>query len=51
VTPREEWRQIFTESWRMMRDYFYDRGLHGLDWPATKQKYLPLVDRVSDRAN
>ena len=25
LTPREEWRQIYTESWRMMRDYFYDR--------------------------
>jgi tricorn protease len=50
VQPREEWRQIFTESWRMMRDYFYDRGMHQLDWPGTLRKYLPLVDRVSDRA-
>lgn len=50
LNPREEWRQIFVESWRLMRDYFYDRNLHGLDWPAVLQKYLPLVDRVSDRA-
>ncbi len=50
LQPREEWRQIFTEAWRMMRDYFYDRGLHQVDWPAMLRKYLPLVDRVSDRA-
>lgn len=49
LVPREEWRQIFTESWRMLRDYFYDRGMHQVDWPALRQKYLPLVDRVSDR--
>ncbi len=50
LQPREEWRQIFVESWRMIRDYFYDRKLHGVDWPAIREKYLPLVDRVSDRA-
>ncbi|MBI4659999.1 MAG: PDZ domain-containing protein [Verrucomicrobia bacterium] len=50
LDPREEWRQIFTESWRMIRDFFYDRGLHGLNWFAILKKYLPLVDRVSDRS-
>ncbi len=49
LTPREEWRQIFNESWRMLRDYFYDRGLHGLDWRGVRDKYRPLVDRVSER--
>lgn len=50
IVPQEEWRQIYTESWRMLRDFFYDRGMHGVDWPAMRKKYLPLVDRVSDRA-
>ena len=50
LDPREEWRQMFTEAWRLERDYFYDRGMHGLDWPAIQAKYLPLVDRVTDRA-
>jgi tricorn protease len=50
IDPREEWRQIFVESWRMLRDYFYDPHLHGLDWPAARKKYLPLVERVSDRS-
>ena len=47
--PREEWHQMFVEAWRLERDYFWDRGLHGLDWPAVLARYLPLVDRVTDR--
>ncbi len=50
LDPRAEWRQMFTEAWRLERDYFYDRGMHGLDWPTIRTKYLPLVDRVTDRA-
>lgn len=50
VVPREEWRQIYVEAWRMLRDFFYDRNLHGVDWPAVRDRYLPLVDRVTDRA-
>jgi tricorn protease len=49
LEPREEWRQMFVESWRLERDYFYDRDMHGVDWPAMLQKYLPLVDRVTNR--
>jgi tricorn protease len=50
VVPREEWRQMFAEAWRLERDYFYDRGMHGVDWPAVRKKYEPLVDRVASRA-
>lgn len=50
LDPRQEWQQMFTEAWRLERDYFYDRQMHGLDWPAIRQKYAPLVDRVTDRA-
>lgn len=48
--PRIEWRQMFTEAWRLERDYFYDPGMHGVDWQAMREKYLPLVDRVTTRA-
>ncbi len=51
IDPREEWRQIYRESWRMLRDYFYDPAMHGLDWPAIRDKYAPLVERVADRSD
>jgi tricorn protease len=50
LAPRDEWRQMFTEAWRLERDYFYDPKLHGVDWNAVHARYLPLVDRVRDRA-
>ena len=50
IVPREEWKQIYVESWRMLRDFFYDRGMHGVNWVAMRNKYQPLIDRVSDRA-
>ncbi len=50
VDPRQEWRQMFNEAWRLERDYFYDRAMHGIDWNGMKARYLPLVDRVRSRA-
>lgn len=47
--PRAEWKQMFADAWRMHRDFFYDAGMHGVDWPAVRAKYEPLVDRVTDR--
>jgi tricorn protease len=49
VSPRAEFRELFFDSWRLERDYFYDRGMQGVDWKAIRERYLPLVDRVSDR--
>lgn len=50
LDPREEWRQMFDEAWRLHRDYFYDTAMHGVDWRAMRAKYRPLVERVTDRA-
>jgi len=50
VIPREEWRQMFIDAWRLERDYFYDRNLHGVDWEGLLRRHLPLVDRVADRS-
>ena len=48
--PSIEWRQMYTEAWRLERDYFYDRAMHGSDWKAIRERYRPLADRVTDRA-
>jgi tricorn protease len=51
VDPVEEWRQIFDESWRYQRDFFYDPGTHGADWDAVRRRYAPLVEHVRHRAD
>lgn len=50
IVPREEWRQMFVEAWRLERDHFYDKNLHGVDWKAMLERYKPLADRVTTRA-
>jgi len=44
-----EWKQIFDESWRQMRDFFYAPNMHGVDWPAQRKKYAPLAATVTTR--
>ena len=48
---RAEWLQIFDESWRQMRDFFYDPQLHQVDWKAMRERYRPLVSHVHHRAD
>jgi tricorn protease len=49
TNPRADFRGIFFDAWRLERDYFYDRKMVGVDWDAMRSRYLPLVERVSDR--
>ncbi|MCU0249658.1 MAG: PDZ domain-containing protein [Vicinamibacterales bacterium] len=46
-----EWRQMFNESWRQMRDFFYAPNMHGVDWPAMRRTYEVLVPYVNHRAD
>ena len=51
VEPREEWRQLFVEAWRIQRDFFYVQNMHGLDWPAMRDHYLTMLDDCVSRAD
>ena len=51
IDPLAEWPQIFDEAWRVNRDYFYDPGMHGADWPAMKMKYEQFLPHLSCRAD
>src|SRR6185436_13932553 len=44
VDPVAEWRQLFADAWRFERDFFYDPGMHGVDWPAMRERYGRLID-------
>ncbi len=49
VDVRKEWKQIFDETWRQMRDFFYDKNMHGVDWKAIHDKYAALLPYVNHR--
>jgi tricorn protease len=51
VNYKEEWEQIFNESWRHMRDGFYVSTMHGVDWNAMKTKYAALLPYINHRAD
>jgi tricorn protease len=49
LDPREEWRQIFFEGWREMRDFYWDAHMAGVDWAAIRDQYATLLPRVATR--
>lgn len=49
IVPKEEWKQIFTDAWRLQRDFFYDKNMHGVDWDGMKERYMKLIDVSSTR--
>ncbi|HET7224785.1 MAG TPA: S41 family peptidase [Candidatus Eisenbacteria bacterium] len=51
VDPRQEWKQMFNEAWRLERDFYYDPAMGGLDWKAVGDRYRQLVPYVAHRAD
>ncbi|MFJ7130376.1 S41 family peptidase [Streptomyces sp. NPDC098101] len=47
VDPGAEWRQAFDEAGRIVRAYFWEPGMGGVDWTAVLDQYRPLVERVA----
>jgi tricorn protease len=51
LDPRAEWRQIYFEAWRQMRDYYWDPGMGGIDWKKERDRYATLLPRLATRAD
>lgn len=49
VDPKAEWAQMYRETWRIERDFFYDPNHHGLDLQATARKYAPYLNALEHR--
>lgn len=49
IDLKQEWAQIFNESWRQMRDFFYAPNMHGLNWVSINDKYSVLLPYVNNR--
>ena len=44
-----QWKQIYFEAFRQMRDFFYAPNMNGVDWKAMGEKYAALVPFVNHR--
>jgi tricorn protease len=44
-----EWKQIYFECWRQMRDFFFAPTMNGFDWKAMRDKYAALLPFVNHR--
>jgi len=51
VDPREEWRQIFREAWRIERDFYWDPEMTGHDWKKIGARYEALLPWVAHRSD
>ncbi|MEU9283771.1 S41 family peptidase [Streptomyces sp. NPDC048275] len=47
VHPPAEWRQAYEEAGRIIRSYFWEPHMCGIDWDAVLAQYRPLVERVA----
>src|ERR687890_427446 len=49
VDPAAEWKQIYTDVWRIERDYFYDPNMHGVNWKGVHDQYAKMLEASADR--
>jgi tricorn protease len=49
VDLRAEWRQIFDDTWRLFRDFFYAPNMHGVDWPLMRERYRRMLEACVTR--
>lgn len=51
IDPREEWKQVFIDAWRIERDFFYDPNMHGVNWKKVRDEYLKMLDECTSRSD
>ena len=51
IDPREEWKQIFHEAWRLERDFYWDPAMTGHNWEQIGKRYEGLLPWVAHRSD
>ncbi len=49
VDPHTEWSQIFDETWRLQKEFFWTEDMSKINWNGIYKRYRPLVDRIMSR--
>ena len=51
LDPAAEWHQLFDDTWRIERDFFYDPAMHGEDWNAMRTRYGAVLKDAVTRSD
>ncbi|MBC9928865.1 S41 family peptidase [Chitinophaga qingshengii] len=49
LDPAQEWKQLFSDAWRIERDFFYDPNMHGVNWNEVREKYGRILEGARTR--
>lgn len=49
TVPREEWAQMYRETWRIERDYFYDKHYGGLNLAQIEHRFAEFLPELGSR--
>ncbi|MDQ3020456.1 MAG: S41 family peptidase [Bacteroidota bacterium] len=50
LDPMSEWKQMYSEAWRLQKEHYWTSDMSGIDWDAVYKRYLPLLDKVASRS-
>ena len=45
-----EWKQMYSEAWRLQRDYFWTDDMSKVDWELIHDRYISIIDRLGSRS-
>lgn len=51
IDPSKEYKQLFDDSWRFMRDFLYVNNVHGAPWDKIYEWYSPWVKSAHHRTD
>lgn len=50
VNPKQEWKQMYNEMWRLQKQHFWLQNMSGVNWDKVYKRYLPLLERLGTRS-
>lgn len=50
LDPMSEWRQMYSEAWRLQKEHYWTPDMSGVDWNVVYKRYLPLLEMVGSRS-
>ncbi|MEO6694151.1 MAG: S41 family peptidase [Ignavibacteria bacterium] len=50
LDPMCEWKQMYSESWRLQKEHYWNADMSGIDWNLVYKRYLPLLEKVASRS-